>query len=640
MAATVPTRLDSPSRSQDDVLNIRSRNAGHARAWHRIPIAVLAWSATALLLLEGAYYALCGVLQVTNFGWRQLMFDQYKMYPHYLELPFPQSVIQLENGHRPLLPILIRLAEIRWFSADQILQLAVGAFCAFMIAALVAISAWRDRTVSTPIRAACVATAFVGIFWLGSSRMLLHGNEILVVYMLGFLVVLGALCVQRAATAAPNRWMLGATVAATGATFCFGSGIAAFPALALVAWISRVPYRSIGWLALGLAFSLVIYLWVLPGNDSVRAMLDFRPLDSIATAVRWIGSPWINAWIGYTEPQLFPWMGPGSSRTATAQLLAGSARFLDRIAGGNLPATGALVTGLSGFLIVSANFVRRALRPMPVPCIENLAMTLSLFAAAVSMIIGIGRLDYFVDHPNQIFADRYLPWSCMFWLGCGILAMRGLDRSGMPVRMATVIVAIAVPVALLPSQRGWAGWGEAVFRQSQASAAAALSDVYDAKLFPDNDDAKTADVVRTLSLLRKRQLGMFATTGAELLGTQLVVEGSTGQTGVWISPPERLTDARNGLVSAHFEGIVVDGIRWVSQGGTLAVVDADNRVSGFALPSFVGKAGTHPRLHVPQKRGFDGYIHAFDPARDYRLVLVGSDSAVVHELAKLPTSPK
>ena len=133
---------------------------------------------------------------------------------------------------------------------------------------------------------------------------------------------------------------------------------------------------------------------------------------------------------------------------------------------------------------------------------------------------------------------------------------------------------------------------------------------------------------------------MFATIGAGLLGTQLVVGDSTGHAGVWISPPERMTDARNGLVSAHFEGIVVDGIRWVSQGGTLAVVDAENRVSGFALPSFVGNAGTHPRLHVPHKRGFDGYIHAFDPARDYRLVLVGSHSAVVHVLAKIPPTPQ
>lgn len=618
----------------------RDRRADNAASRTGAAYGPFSWISTIFLLAAGAYYAVTGLLQIVNFGWRQLMFDQYKMYPHYLELPFPQSVIQLENGHRPLLPILIRLAEIRWFSADQTMQLFVGASCALMIASIIAIAAWRDRTISKPIRAACVASSFVGIFWLGNSRMLLHGNEILVVYMLGFLVLLGALCVQRATTAAPNRWMLGATVAATAATFCFGSGIAAFPALALVAWVSRVPYRSIGWLALGLASSLVVYLWVLPGNDSVRAMLDFRPLESIATAARWIGSPWVNTWLGFAEPQHFAWMGASRTQSATAQLLAGSASFLDRIARGNLPATGALVAGLSGFLIVALSLVRRALRPMPVPCIENLAMTLSLFGAAVSMIIGIGRLDYFVDHPNQLFADRYLPWSCMFWLGCGILVMRRLDRSGMPVRMAAVIVAIAVPMALLPSHKGWAGWGEAVFRQSQESAAAALSGVYDAKLFPDNDDAKTADVVRTLSLLRDRRLGMFATTGAELLGTQVAVEDSAGQAGIWISPPERLTDARDGSLSAHFQGLVVDGIRWVSQGGTLAVVDGENRVSGFALPSFVGKSGTHPRLGVPLKRGFDGYIHAFDPTEDYRLVIFGSDSTVAHELARVPPSVK
>src|SRR5262249_20118578 len=52
---------------------------------------------------------------IVNFGWRQPMFDQWREYETFLDLPFPQNVIQLNNGHRPMLPNLVRIAEIEWF---------------------------------------------------------------------------------------------------------------------------------------------------------------------------------------------------------------------------------------------------------------------------------------------------------------------------------------------------------------------------------------------------------------------------------------------------------------------------------------------------------------------------------------------
>ncbi|WP_092407041.1 hypothetical protein [Dokdonella immobilis] len=163
-------------------------------------------------------------------------------------------------------------------------------------------------------------------------------------------------------------------------------------------------------------------------------------------------------------------------------------------------------------------------------------------------------MDYFVGHPGQIFADRYLPWSCMFWIGCGILLLRKLDRAGPSTRIAAAIVSIVIPIALLPSHESWAGWGEAVFRNSQQAGAAALSDVYDARLFPDDESASTADVRRTLDLLKHRHLGMFSTAGAERLGARVDLGGPALDASIWMDSPELLAYAEGGRTAAHVHG--------------------------------------------------------------------------------------
>ena len=80
------------------------------------------------LLYSPSLTTLCAIV---NFGFRQPMWDQWREYETFLGLPFPQNVIQLANGHRPILPNLVRVAEIHWFAANQLLQLSVGAACAF-----------------------------------------------------------------------------------------------------------------------------------------------------------------------------------------------------------------------------------------------------------------------------------------------------------------------------------------------------------------------------------------------------------------------------------------------------------------------------------------------------------------------------
>lgn len=593
-----------------------------------------------VLLLAGAWYLLTGILEIINFGWRQPMFDQFKMYPNYLSLPFPENALQLENGHRPILPILVRIADADWFSANQVLQLAVGGGCAFAMAVILAISAWRTPNTSLPIRAGCVAIGCIGIFWLGNARMLLHGNELLHVYMLGLFLLLGALSVQRAAQGSAMAWMSAASTCCLFATFCFGSGIAAFPALAIVAWYSRIPLRAIGTLGLGVSAALIVYLWILPGNDGVRGMLILRPIDSLATAMRWIASPWINAWLGFADPPLYPWMAPTESSSSVARWLGASANIIQSTLHINNRETGALLVGLGGFGIAGILLLLQGFRRSPLLPIQGLALTLVLFSGAISVIIGISRLAGFSSQPDQVFASRYLPWSCMFWFGLAILLLLKVDQASRMMRVASLLIVMVVPFGLAPSHENWAVWGEAVFRSSQQAGAAAISNVFDARVFPDDDSASSADVMRTLDLLQEQHLAMYSTAGADRLGQEIAINAGNPEVTIWMDRTESIIDTRNQKAAAHIRGIVTSGVRRIAEGGTLAIVDVNNRIVGFALPSFVGNQRPAPRINIPRKRGFDGYIRDYSPDNQYRLTILDPDTQVATFLSPIPSMAK
>jgi len=145
----------------------------------RIPKYIVA----AFFLAAGFYFAATTLCAIINFAWRQPMFDQYRSYATFLSLPFPQNILQSDNGHHPVIPNLFRLAEIHWFATNQLLQISVGTCCAFLSATIISVSVWRTRNLPLVARAAGVMLAVLGLLWLANARMLLHGNESLDVYL-------------------------------------------------------------------------------------------------------------------------------------------------------------------------------------------------------------------------------------------------------------------------------------------------------------------------------------------------------------------------------------------------------------------------------------------------------------------------
>ncbi|HEX4883578.1 MAG TPA: hypothetical protein VFX05_05530, partial [Casimicrobiaceae bacterium] len=139
----------------------------------------------AALLVGGlAVYALfAGMVAVWRYGWRDLFADAWRIYANYLSLTFPHDVLALENGHRPVLPALLRVAEMHVVAADHSVQWLAG----LVLAAGSVLAGWwivlRDRDVESLGQAAAALVVAVAVFWLANARMLMHPIESVQTYL-------------------------------------------------------------------------------------------------------------------------------------------------------------------------------------------------------------------------------------------------------------------------------------------------------------------------------------------------------------------------------------------------------------------------------------------------------------------------
>jgi hypothetical protein len=595
------------------------------------------WNAERLLtiaaLAAAVFFLVTALCAMANFALRQPMFDQLRLYHTYLTLPFPHNAWQLENGHRPILPALVRLAEIVALQANQWLQIGFGLVCALGTAGIVAACGWRERTLAAPLRATAVLAAVAAVFWLANARVLMHGHEIVHAHLLTASVSVAALCVWRAHVTRTRRWVVAATVACAAGTFTFGAGIASFVAVLVLGVLLRLPRRW-SWIPLaGLVLCLFVYLCVLPGDGAVREMITLRPLDSALVAARWLASPWITGWLGLADPPLYDWLGANTSRTGFGAVLRGTANMVDAIPGADWRTTTSALIGFAGLAALAWAVIGRLRRWERPTRLETVALVLGLFAASCAGVIGLGRVDYLHDHPDQVFADRYLVWPCLFWLSLGLLGLSRLARRGARAWIGAVL-GLSLVLPLLPTHRLYAGWAAAVSQRAERFAAAVRSGVVDAATLPPAADAPASTVIATLALLRERRLAMFAggwlPPGAAWSGP---VTGEADASARLLAS-EALVDAADARIALHFSGVLDDSVR-ARADAPLAILDAQRRLCGYAQLSFIRPGARALRLDVPARRGFDGYIAGYRSDETYELVFLDTKKNVATRLLRL-----
>jgi hypothetical protein len=587
-------------------------------------------------ILTGLLFAATTLYAIVNFAWRQPMFDQWREYETLLGLPFPQDALQLANGHRPILPNLIRLLEINWFQGNQALQITIGSLCAFLSAAILAISAWRERSLSVAARCAGVMFSVLGVLWLANARRLLHGSEALHGYMPTFAALCAIVCVYRAHERRSLIWMTLSCLACVCATFSFGLGLAAFGSVLVLAILLRMPARHLAMPLATLCLCVTLYVIVLPGNEAVRGQIVWQPLEIVRITAEWIAAPWKIGWLEFADNSAPAIAGYGWIE----RVLSLSAGSLLGLLGGSADHA-CVALGVVGVLIFFAFATHIFVRDEAVTRLETVAIGTGVYALASALITVLGRLEYFHQLPDQIYADRYLAWPSLFWCALALLALRPIAR----LRRASVNViglaaAVALPIALIVTHEGGAIWGALVYRGAQQTAAELRSGIYDEQHFPGVGLGRE-DNLHEIALLRDHRLAMFADPAWQRLGTRwsgsLDPTTSMAVEAHWSSA---VTDAGTDRPAAHIEGWVTRGIAALQRSGQFVILSPDQIIVGFAEFTFIRPYSRSLLLTAPRKRGFDGYVHDYLAADKYTLAVVDFARNRGIPLATLPpTSP-
>lgn len=463
----------------------------------------------ALVLLVTAAFAAAGLAAMFVLSPKVLYADPWRFMAHFLATSWPWNVLEADNGHRELFPNLVRVLELKWLQANQWLQITVGAALAIATAAVLAWGIGREPA-AAGARAAALFFAVAGIFWLGNERSLAHGNESVHVYLVTLCLALGCwLLSDRSADASPKRL---ATVVLIGAiaTLSFGSGIACFAGYAMVLLLRRAPWSSVGVIAAGAAAAAALHLAL--GNTGLGDVGGGPSLQQIPQLLRWLSAPFVYAAWPLLDSAAAAQIPLAPARDASLFLARGFEGLFGPVRQAIWP-NALLAVGGMVWLLLSSHAVWR--QPAA-GRMQRVALGMAWFALAVGVLICASRAGYFIDHPQEVTAPRYLPWSSLFWGGLAMATVLRTQTTRPGRSAAWTLLAAAL---LTPSQAWMAMLAYRTQSLAELNAVGAAVGVIgeDAEL----GENVASEIAAALPLLRRSGTAMFAWPETRALGASL-----------------------------------------------------------------------------------------------------------------------
>src|SRR5437899_9358692 len=201
-----------------------------------------------------------------------------------------QSALLKQAGHVTFFPNLIGLANLRFFHGDVQMLFFVGLGLLFITVSLLLIPIWRDKTIRLTGKTLSTLVVVTGNFWMGRASITANGefnceNSLAMSgAALAFLLIAKTRC----------SWTTTAIVVCAGfvVSFSFGTGLAIWPTLLLLAWCLRLPRRTIALLGISAVAAAVIYelLHVLPLSWPKSSEISLgNPMRGLTC--RLVGSP-------------------------------------------------------------------------------------------------------------------------------------------------------------------------------------------------------------------------------------------------------------------------------------------------------------------------------------------------------------
>jgi hypothetical protein len=423
--------------------------------------------------------------------------DQFRLTLRYITTPFPLSVFELENGHRPVIPGVLRWLELNYFSGRQSLQIVCAWGAAMVASGLLIRMCWREMDLVRVCAVACAITSTV--LWNANARMFIHAYEATHVFLI-FASLIMALALITQCGAVTKTQVLLASFAALVATLSFGPGIVVHGTVFGVLVLRRARWTSLV-LALSAAFiAYVLYSYVLPGSDGVRGSSHAVSLGDTSYFF------WLRS-CAYWVEMLLPWGYVEGTRFGVCLTVFGAALaytiyriarlWLDR-------------TPMSRCALVGAGII--------------------MFGLVTNLLISVNRTALFLLNPADAIADRYLFWSALIWLGVAVFWLATTSPITKK-RGALIVVAVACAAAFaVPKANWWRDWSSSTYRMVELTAVA-----YEQKIAHDHRIVEIAgsDIVATLKsieIMRAAKVMAFASDAGDWMGQTLKQNVSTTAT--------------------------------------------------------------------------------------------------------------
>jgi hypothetical protein len=574
-------------------------------------------------------FACTSLSTIIALSWRQPLFDQFIQLARLLDAPLPYGFFVLDNGHALVLSNMLRWLDLRLAGGSQALLTGVGTAALIGTAVLLMREVLRQSAIAYADRTTAVLATALGLFWLGNARTLVHGNESVHVYGTMLLTVAALLLTFRAARSHASFALAGATGAALAAMYNFGSGVPAIGAVLVLGLLLGMPPRRLLWPALAGVVAFVIYLRVLPGADAVREGLAFRPIDLIETIARYLATPIVNGWleigtIGNISPAEIAERHFGASALRSAAPVAECVGIVraGTIVGG---------AGMIAALIAAVSMWRQR---STATAIEALGVGIAWFGLGVAGLVALARLDYFVQHPEQIHADRYSPWGSLFWLGL-VLALLGRPQRARALRYGTRGLVIVAAALAWPMHASMPGWIAAVYQNAERAGAAYRNGVFEPAIMFPITNAPDAVHYTAIASFRREQVASFRQPWMRMLGEKLSSPPrAESKPGAVITLRESVRDGRTGDPALRIAGYL-EAAAFDPDDAGLLLVDSGGIVRGSAAFSFSTRTWDWWQWQ-PRRNGFDGYAHAPDCAP---LTLIAVDAEVTRTRALLEFAP-
>jgi len=519
-----------------------------------------------------------------------------------------QSALLKQAGHVTFFPSLIGLANLHFFRGDAQMLFFAGLGLLFITVLLLLIPIWRDETISLTAKTLSTLVVLMGNFWMCRASITANGEFNCDTSLamggaaLAFLLIAKTRC----------SWMVTAIVVCAGflASFSFGTGLAIWPTLLLLAWCLRLPRRTIVLLGISALAAAIIYkmLPVLPSSYRLQKESEAslgNPMGVLTEFCRLLGSP-----VLYT---IAPWR---KAKTLTE---------LSQSFGIALSGMAALT--LAGILVIP-HVLRRDVGKSG---LESTGLSLLIFNVFALTLITVGRSISFNLAP---IAPRYLFWSSLFWTSLILLGIKRADRLQWG-RWPVILLPFAIAILVWPAHYQawfWCKNAQVLYDEDAIALINGAVDAQRIQTLPPQFKQIFRERVLLASQVRARRLDVFADglqdwiglREADVFGARNKREGLSGQCSI-----DALGQCDNGAPAARVSGRALkheQSVPW-----TLVIADSNGVIRGVArsarLNPFVNRTFYQGKLTA--EIGFVGYIRDYNP--ELRYVVRSADNLTLSD---------